>query len=84
MKHDVNLGVVGVVVAAVADCRPVGHAGGRGVARAARRHLGGRGDHLVRMLVMLQRQAHRPVPARGWRKEGREAQRLLILVDLMP
>ena len=74
-----NLGVVGIVVVAVTDYRPVGHAGGRGVAGAARRHLGGRGDRLV----LLQRQAHRAVPARRAGEERREAQRLLILVYLV-
>ena len=88
MKHEFHLGVVVIVVVAGADGGPVGHAGGRGVARAARRHLGGRGEGgLVRMLMrlLLQGQPHRAVSARGrgGGVERRQTQRLLILVDLV-
>ena len=80
-----------VFVAGGADGGPVGHAGGRGVAGAARRHLGGRGEGgLVRMLVrrlLLQGQPHRAVSARGRGRGGgverRQTQRLLVLVDLV-
>ena len=78
-----------VFVAGGADGGPVGHAGGRGVARAARRHLRGRGEGgLVRMRMvrlLLQGQPHRAVPARGrgGGEERRQTQRLLVLVDLV-